>query len=117
MNFMRNIGMSVGTSIVTTLLARRGQFHQSILAGHTNSGRLHAAVEGLSHRLMEIGLSSHEAQQQAVGRMYQQIIIQAQAISYLDIYWLSAVAAALMFLASFVLKNNKPGTGATVVVH
>src|ERR1700730_7484881 len=27
MNFMRNIGSSVGTSMVTTLLARRAQFH------------------------------------------------------------------------------------------
>ena len=28
-NFMRNIGSSVGTSMVTTMLARRAQFHQS----------------------------------------------------------------------------------------
>jgi MFS transporter, DHA2 family, multidrug resistance protein len=30
-NFMRNIGSSVGTSVVTTLLARRSQFHQGRL--------------------------------------------------------------------------------------
>ena len=29
-NFMRNIGSSVGTSMVTTVLARREQFHQSL---------------------------------------------------------------------------------------
>src|SRR6202166_4518833 len=33
-NFMRNIGSSVGTSMVTTLLARRAQFHQSVLSYH-----------------------------------------------------------------------------------
>jgi len=32
MNFMRNIGMSVGTSVVTTLVVRRSQYHQSMLA-------------------------------------------------------------------------------------
>ena len=32
MNFMRNIGQSVGTSAVTTLIARRSQYHQSVLA-------------------------------------------------------------------------------------
>src|ERR1700732_2746190 len=32
-NFMRNMGSSVGTSLVTTLIARRSQFHQEILAG------------------------------------------------------------------------------------
>jgi DHA2 family multidrug resistance protein len=30
-NFMRNIGSSVGTSMVTTLLARRAQVHQVVL--------------------------------------------------------------------------------------
>ncbi len=36
-NFMRNIGSSVGTSLVTTLLARRAQFHQSMLSSHATN--------------------------------------------------------------------------------
>src|SRR3984957_8662198 len=36
-NFMRNIGSSVGTSMVTTMLARRAQFHQSILSYHATN--------------------------------------------------------------------------------
>src|SRR5262249_8131599 len=36
-NFMRNIGSSVGTSMVTTLLARRAQFHQAMLASYTTT--------------------------------------------------------------------------------
>ena len=35
MNFMRNIGASVGTSLVTTMIARRSQVHQVDLAAHT----------------------------------------------------------------------------------
>ena len=38
-NFMRNIGSSVGTSMVTTLLARRAQFHQTMFAYHVTSLR------------------------------------------------------------------------------
>ena len=33
-NFMRNMGSSVGTSLVTTLTARRSQFHQLRLVEH-----------------------------------------------------------------------------------
>src|SRR5579864_6099992 len=33
-NFMRNMGSSVGTSLVTTLIARRSQFHQARLVEH-----------------------------------------------------------------------------------
>src|ERR1700745_4320524 len=36
-NFMRNIGSSVGTSMVTTVLARRAQFHQSMLSFHATA--------------------------------------------------------------------------------
>jgi hypothetical protein len=57
MNFMRNIGQSVGTSAVTTLIARRSQYHQSVLAEYTASGRFHVAIEALAIRLMHAGLS------------------------------------------------------------
>jgi DHA2 family multidrug resistance protein len=63
MNFMRNIGQSVGTSAVTTLIARRSQYHQSVLAVFTRSPRFDAAVSGLTRRLTQVGLSMHSAQQ------------------------------------------------------
>ena len=37
-NFVRNIGASAGTSAVTTVLARRAQVHQVMLANHTAMG-------------------------------------------------------------------------------
>src|SRR6266511_1208763 len=66
-NFMRNMGSSVGTSIVTTVLARRAQFHQMILVNHTVPGgqNFRALVNGLSRRLAHSGLSRHEAYAQA----------------------------------------------------
>ena len=42
-NFVRNMGSSVGTSVVTTILARRAQVHQMMLASHT-----HRSEPGLS---------------------------------------------------------------------
>src|ERR1700678_3781349 len=44
MNFFRNMGQSVGTSAVTTLIARRSQYHQSVSAEYTASGRFHASI-------------------------------------------------------------------------
>ncbi|HTC94699.1 MAG TPA: DHA2 family efflux MFS transporter permease subunit [Terriglobales bacterium] len=115
-NFMRNIGQSVGTSAVTTLLARRSQYHQSILAEHTRSPRFAAAVAGLTSRLTHVGLSLQAAQQQALARMYSMVLGQAQALSYVDIYWLLAVTSALMFLLCFLLAKNEPGKGGNVVI-
>jgi len=116
-NFTRNIGQSVGTSAVTTLLARRGQYHQSVLAEYTRSHRFDAAVAGLTSRLTHVGLSMHSAQQQALARLYAMVLSQAQALSYVDIYWLLAATSALMFLLCFLLAKNEPGKGAQVAVH
>jgi DHA2 family multidrug resistance protein len=117
MNFFRNMGQSVGTSAVTTLIARRSQYHQSVLAEYTASGRFHASITALTMRLTRAGVSAHTAQQQAVGRLYALVQSQAAVLSYVDVYWLLAMASAIMFVASFLLKRNEPGKGAKVSVH
>jgi DHA2 family multidrug resistance protein len=117
MNFFRNMGQSVGTSAVTTLIARRSQYHQSVLAEYTDSGRFHSSITGLALRLTRSGLSVHGAQQQAVGRLYAMVEAQAAVLSYLDVYWLLAMGSVIMFVASFLLKRNEPGKGGKVSVH
>jgi DHA2 family multidrug resistance protein len=116
-NFTRNLGQSVGTSAVTTLIARRSQYHQSVLAGFTRSARFNQVVADLTARLTRVGLSMHAAQQQALARIYGMIQAQAQALSYVDVYWLLAVISALMFLLCFLLAKNQPGAGGEVAMH
>jgi DHA2 family multidrug resistance protein len=117
MNFFRNMGQSVGTSAVTTLIARRSQYHQSVLAEYTASGRFHASITALSMRLTRAGVSAHTARQQAMGRLYALVQSQAAVLSYVDVYWLLAMGSLIMFVASFLLKRNEPGKGAKVAVH
>jgi MFS transporter, DHA2 family, multidrug resistance protein len=117
MNFFRNMGQSVGTSAVTTLIARRSQYHQSVLAEYTASGRFHSSIAVLAIRLKRSGLSAHGAQQQALGRLYAAVQGQAAVLSYIDVYWLLAMGSLIMFVASFLLKRNEPDKGAKVSVH
>jgi MFS transporter, DHA2 family, multidrug resistance protein len=117
MNFMRNMGQSVGTSAVTTLLARRSQYHQSVLAEYTASASFHTSITALAMRLTRAGLSLHAAQQQAIGRLYAMVQAQAAVLSYVEVYWLLSVASALMFAVSFFLKRNELGKGGNVSVH
>jgi MFS transporter, DHA2 family, multidrug resistance protein len=117
MNFFRNMGQSVGTSAVTTLIARRSQYHQSVLAEYTATPRFHAAITALAIRLTRSGLSLQVAQQQALGRLYAMVQSQAAILSYVDMYWLLAMGSAIMFIASFLLKRNEPGKGGRVSVH
>ncbi|HUB30432.1 MAG TPA: hypothetical protein VL967_12065 [Terracidiphilus sp.] len=47
---MRNVGGSVGTSTVSTMLSRRSQFHQSVLAEHTRSLQFADTADSLARR-------------------------------------------------------------------
>ena len=109
-NFMRNIGMSFGTSIVTTILARRAQFHQQILVPHLTPGDVYPteSLQRVSHALFYAGLSSTDALNQAYGRFYQTVITQAYSLAYIDGYQVFAVGASTFFVLSFFLKGNRP---------
>jgi DHA2 family multidrug resistance protein len=118
-NFMRNMGSSVGTSIVTTVLARRSQFHQEILVSHIRAGspQLQGAVLGLSQQLAGSGLERHAARRTAYASIYQAIQAQASALSYIDTFMVLAVGSAIMFFLSFLLKKNEPGGGGHVMAE
>jgi DHA2 family multidrug resistance protein len=118
-SFMRNIGSSIGTSMVTTLLARRAQFHQVHLVAHTGTGDpvFTAMVQGLTARLTASGAEVTQASQQAHTLIYQMVIAQATTLAYVDTFRILAVGAGIMFLLSFALRKNDPGGGMASPVH
>jgi DHA2 family multidrug resistance protein len=112
-NFMRNIGSSVGTSLVTTLLARRSQVHQTYLVAHAGPGQpvFVQAAAALAARLTVAGFDAELAARKAYSLLYQGLIGQASTLAFLDTYALLAAGAAIMFLFSFALRRNQPGAG------
>jgi DHA2 family multidrug resistance protein len=112
-NFMRNIGSSVGTSMVTTLLARRAQVHQTYLAAHAGPGQpaFAQAAAGLAARLTTAGFDAELAARKASTLLYDSLIGQASTLAYIDTYGILAAGAAIMFLFSFTLRKNQPGSG------
>jgi DHA2 family multidrug resistance protein len=118
-NFMRNMGSSVGTSIVTTLIARRSQFHQLRLVEKTriDNPNFSNAVQGLTQRFVNGGLGRHEAQATAYARIYQSLQAQAATLAYIDTFMALAVAAGIMFFLSFALKKNDPGGGGATMAE
>ena len=117
-NFMRNIGSSVGTSMVTTLIARRAQVHQVYLVAHATPGQapFTQAVQSLAVRLTVLGLDAARATSQAYDRLYNATINQAATLAYIDTFWVLCTVAGIMFLLSFALRRNKPGAGGEVAV-
>jgi DHA2 family multidrug resistance protein len=103
-NFVRNIGASVGTSAVITVLARRSQVHQLMLSSHTGlSDRVFqtttAALAGTAH-------PGAPARTAAYARLYGIMLTQASTLSYIDTFWLLGIITGIMFFLSFLLKKN-----------
>jgi MFS transporter, DHA2 family, multidrug resistance protein len=112
-NFMRNMGSSVGTSVVTTLIARRSQFHQLRLVERTrvDNPNFANAADSMKRHFMSGGLSAHEALATAYARIYQSLQAQAGTLAYIDTFMVLAVGAGIMFFLSFLLKRNDPASG------
>lgn len=110
LNFMRNIGSSIGTSLVTTLLERRTAFHQMQLVRHVapDNPTFRELLEALTGTLARAGLGAYEAQRQALARIYVLVQMQAASLAYIDVFWLLAMGGALMFALSFLLRRNEP---------
>lgn len=112
-NFMRNMGSSVGTSLVTTLIARRAQFHQLRLVENARIDKPNFAnaAEGLSQHLAHGGLRAHESSSTAIALLYRGLGAQATTLAYIDTFMVLCVGAFIMFVMSFFMKKNEPGGG------
>ena len=101
LNVVRNLGGAIGVAVLTTLLARRSQTHQSTLVGHIDrwdtetTERLH----GWATHFMAQGADSFTAERRAVSMLYQEVTRQAQLLAFADDFWV----LFLLFCGSLVL--------------
>jgi MFS transporter, DHA2 family, multidrug resistance protein len=118
-NFMRNIGSSVGTSLVTTLITRRSQLHQLRLVekARIDNPNFMNLSNGLTRALTTFGLERRDAIARAYASIYQSLQAQAATLAYIDTFMVLAVGSAIMFCLSFVLKKNDPGGGGVRVAE
>src|SRR5271169_659797 len=116
-NFMRNIGSSVGTSMVTTIIARRAQFHQVFLVANVVPGQttFSDAAAAISARVAASGADATLATKTAYALIYRTVITQATTLAYVDTFLVLAVMAIIMFVFSFALRKNDPGSRRVVM--
>ena len=101
LNVVRNLGGAIGVALLTTLLARRSQAHQSILVAHIDvwdsetAGRLSTWA---SHFAAQ-GADQFTANRRAMSALYQEVTRQAQLLAFADDFWILFV----LFCGSLVL--------------
>jgi DHA2 family multidrug resistance protein len=118
-NMFRNEGSSFGVGVVTTVLARRGRFHQSRLAEYLNPYNpiYTQRLSYLTAYFLAVGYDRAAAQQKALGQINAQLAQQAQALSYFDVFWLFALAALPAAPMVLLMRRSVPEKGMEVHAH
>jgi len=110
-NLLRNLGSSFGVAFVTTLLARRAQFHQSRLIENfylSNPGFSYR-LDQLKYMLQErLGTFSDQTNL-ALGYVYQALNRQTALMAYCDVFY--ALAIIFVFLVGVLWIIRKPPVG------
>jgi MFS transporter, DHA2 family, multidrug resistance protein len=114
-NLARNVGASMGTSYVTTMLDRRAQFHQYRLASHLDPAnpQVQRMLEGASAALKARGGS--QAMQQSYALLQFNVQRQATMLSYIDNFHILAIVSLCLIPMVFLIK--KPRKGGKIAVH
>lgn len=106
-NLSRNWGGSFGIAFVTTMVARRAQYHQSVLITHiTNFDQtFNTNLAGITNHLVDYGYSAADGTLSALRQVYAIVQQQAAMLAFLDCFWFLGVAAfAGPILALFIRK-------------
>jgi DHA2 family multidrug resistance protein len=112
---MRNIGSSMGVSFVTTWIARRSQFNQSLLAAHVTdiSPLTRQALEQARGLFLRGGADPVTAGQRAQAMLYGAVQQQATLLSFLSVFRLMGFLFLLIIpLVFFFQRQRKHPTGA-----
>jgi MFS transporter, DHA2 family, multidrug resistance protein len=108
-NLMRNLGGSIGISVVTTILARRMQAHQNFLVAHvTPYDPTYQTYLNQVGNTFAPQSGPLQAGNQAVGAAYRAVVQQSTVLAYIDDFrWLALVSLACL-VGIFLLKKVKP---------
>jgi DHA2 family multidrug resistance protein len=111
LNVVRNLGGGAGVAVVSMLLARRTQEHQSTLVAHVNpfDAETAARLSAWTAHFGAQGADSFTAQRRALAMVYQEVTRQAQVLAFADDFWLLFVLFCGTVLLLPLLERVRTG--------
>jgi DHA2 family multidrug resistance protein len=118
-NLARNLGGSMGIAMVTTMLARRAQFHQNVLVSHMTT--LDPAYQDTLRRtaaaIQTAGASPPDAAAQAQGVVYGTLLKQSNMLAFSDVFWLMGMLFLAIIPLMIMLRKVGPVRGPIATGH
>ena len=116
-NLARNIGGSSGIATVTTMLARRAQFHTQVLVAHLTpyNPAYREALDRSTGLLQAHGSSASDATVQAQALLYGGMLRQSNMLAFSDAFRVMAILFLVIVPLMFLMKKAGPIQGPVVV--
>ncbi len=96
---------------MTTLVARRSQFHQARIGEHVTAWDLktQTMLREMQQFFMSRGSDAYTASKQALGALYGMVQQQAAMMSFVEAFWIMCVLFWVVIPMVAVLKNPRHG--------
>jgi DHA2 family multidrug resistance protein len=107
-SMLRNLGGSIGISLLMSYETRHQQIHQSILVEHLSPTHP-AYTTMLAHYtqvFLNLGLSSAAAATKALSTIYEELQAQASILAYIDTFHLLAAITLLLSILALLMPGN-----------
>ena len=118
-NFARNLGGSIGTSLLSTFIARQNQIHENAFASHMNRGNpnFEQFLNGLKATFLAQGFDSTTAMRKAMTMAFQTAQAQANALSFENSFWIMSVMVLCLVPLPFVMRRPPRWQGRAQAAH
>lgn len=118
-NFARNLGGSIGTSLLGTFLERQNQIHQVNFAAHTSHGdqNFERWIAAMKSVFVAQGYDAVTAAQKALSLASHTIQAQASTMSFESSFWVMSVVVACLSPLPFLMRRPKPGEQQPSMMH
>jgi DHA2 family multidrug resistance protein len=118
-NFARNLGGSIGTSLLTTFLAQQNQTHQTALVAHATHGNPNFEnwIAGLKAVFQSQGYDSVTAGTKALSAAYATVQQQANTLSFENSFWIMSLLVVILTPLPFLMRRPKAGAPPPAAMH
>ncbi len=119
-NLTRNLGGSVGISLVAAAQSHMAQVSQSTLGRQRDGWSIRCMPSGSSNlqgALQAAGSDPVQAAQQAQAILYGELLRQSSMVAYVDVFRLLAWLCVALIPLMFFMKPAKPRAGSAPPVH
>jgi DHA2 family multidrug resistance protein len=118
-NFSRNLGGSIGTSLLSTFLLRQNQTHQNAFVAHTSRGdsSFQAMLSGFKGLFVSQGFDPVTATHKATAMAYGVIQSQAAALSFKNSFWTMSLVIVFLVPLPFIMRRPRPTEARQISGH